>query len=794
MTVSPVYRLLLPAGLVCLVVAARTAAGATPPATANRAIPFPAALEAANISVPRIDDVHEHALLIGNGDINTLVVSKGSKIFLRLTKNDVWDARLDTANDPPLPTLARLKELANTNWPNRKWILPEGSKWKGPDSYHAHAYPCPRACAQVFVGPKKGPGLICPNGPEGASQKLNVVPFWAQATLDLRRAVVGVAGTSDGIPKADIRALADRNVFFIETPEPVELLPILSKDLPPATTGADDGVDWLHQAIPGDLDWPGMSFAVALAGGGGQKAIAVVTSRESNDPTADAVKLARRTAGTDRSELVAGHERVWDGFWSASGIDTGVALFRDAWYRNLYFLRCTTKRGVIAPGLFAGLITDTPAWHGDYHLNINLQQTFWGTYVTNHPDMAEPYDRLITEYLPRARWIARQVFDCGGAYFPHVLFAYEPPHPEQCRSRNGRQYIHHVWAFTIGVSGFTVQPLWWHYKYAPNREYLETTAYPAVRDVGVFYADFIDKCDPAPGGKVVLAPSVSPEHWGWTPMFLRNRNCAFDIGMIRFTLEAAIEGATTLGRDGELVERFKKTLSRLPDYPTSGGKEPVVVDVLGAGPITYNLPVPAFVVFPCGQVTRQSPTAERELFIRTVARLRRHPAFAPELLGIARARLGMSDAYQWFYNEVAPRMRANGTMLGVPRDRSHPFNFFGPANQQFGGMTAAISELLVQSAGDVIRVLPAWPKDKPVGFRNLRAQGGFLVSAVQAGGKIEELSIAATVGGKLRLQSPWPTIVARDAETGQETSLKPDQQGIVELDTRPDQRIRFQPQ
>ena len=162
--------------------------------------------------------------------------------------------------------------------------------------------------------------------------------------------------------------------------------------------------------------------------------------------------------------------------------------------------------------------------------------------MTNHPDLAEPYDRLISEYLPRANWLARQVFGFDGAYYPHVLFAYEPPHPENCSSPNGRQYIHHVWGFTQGVSGFTVQPLWWHYKYAPDRRLLEDVVYPAVRDIAVFQAELMDGCQRTDDGRIVLGPSVSPEHWGWTKDLARNRNGTFDIAMFRYMFQAAIEG------------------------------------------------------------------------------------------------------------------------------------------------------------------------------------------------------------------------------------------------------------
>jgi len=113
---------------------------------------FPAALDAAAIAVERLDRILDDSLILGNGDVNALLYSDGGNLVLRLTKNDVWDARLDSKLDPPIPTLKRIKELAAGEWKHRNWILPEGSTWKGPDSYHAHPYPCPRACAIVRFG------------------------------------------------------------------------------------------------------------------------------------------------------------------------------------------------------------------------------------------------------------------------------------------------------------------------------------------------------------------------------------------------------------------------------------------------------------------------------------------------------------------------------------------------------------------------------------------------------------------------------------------------------------------
>ncbi len=99
-------------------------------AGADDAIPFPAALDAAAVTVDRLDSVLDYALLIGNGDMNALVYTDRGQLKLNLTKNDVWDARLDADRDPPLPTLELVKKWAfdrgATSVQNGSVILDEG--------------------------------------------------------------------------------------------------------------------------------------------------------------------------------------------------------------------------------------------------------------------------------------------------------------------------------------------------------------------------------------------------------------------------------------------------------------------------------------------------------------------------------------------------------------------------------------------------------------------------------------------------------------------------------------------
>ena len=730
-------------------------------------IPFPGAVDSAAVRQDRLDDVLENALILGNGDVNALLYAKGPGLVLRLTKNDVWDSRIDTSMNPPLLKVdikgKRLIGLGNV-----------------PKNWEGRPYPRARLCADVILGPAEGSG-----------------PSSQSSVLDIGRAKAVVPATP-GRAGATVRALAQRNVFLVEGSLAALLRPVPAGHLPAAETGIKEGVTWLLQKIPGDLDWSGMAYAVAIAEARGVKAVSIVSSYEAEDPVSAAVGLARKTASAELSALVVDHERMWHEFWSASGVKLDDAMLQEIWYRNLYLLRCVSKAGVKAAGIFAGLTTPDPSW--PYHwLNYNSQQAFWAAYPANQVALAEPYERMITAGLPRARSFARQIYGCAGAAFPHVLEMLgltvttgDIASPENCKSVNGRLAPWPPYAYTIGVAGFAVQNLWLHYKYQPDREHLAQIVYPAIRDVAIFYCDFIDRCEVGLKGKVILAPSYSPENWSLTEDFRYNRNCAFDIAFIRYTLQAGIEAAKVLGRDDSLADRFKTQLQRLPDYPTTKGPDPIVVDVEDAPPIdSHNIPVPTVPIFPGDQITWFSSEAEKRLFARTLDKVKGNGNNSSMMLSVARARLSTADAADWIRAELGARLRPNGT-LALNR-RSSPFNDMGHYTEQFAA-SMVVSEMLLQSVGDVLRVFPAWPGDKNARFRNLRAQGGFLVSADFVQGRTDRVKVTATADGVLRLLSPWPQVYAEGPSGAGRSRLEADRRQVVTVSMRVGDELVFLPE
>jgi hypothetical protein len=151
------------------------------------------------------------------------------------------------------------------------------------------------------------------------------------------------------------------------------------------------------------------------------------------------------------------------------------------------------------------------------------------------------------------------------------------------------------------------------------------------------------------------------------------------------------------------------------------------------------------------------------------------------MLNAARARLSMTDdaikdTQTWFKAKEQP----NGLLY---------WQAHGYYMSEQAAVGALINEFLMQSVDGIVRVFPAWPKDKDAGFTRLRAQGGFLVSAKQEKGKVAGLEIESTVGGKFRLLSPWPTIKVK--VNGKEERIKPDDRGIVEIATASGDMLTF---
>jgi len=858
------------------------AAGITCGSLANAEnIPFPAALENANVSLSSMSDGQSESLMLGNGDLYGIVWEKDGGLFMRITKNDIWDARVDTSGDGPTPKadVATGKITGSTGAPPSYGkpypqprcatalrlgrMAPSGSLYwrcirgatqhaltpsedrsgavmevaggalqstgyqaqlpgnpvvssfhlsvKGSENaeyyvdifdpagtpIHATGWTkSPASEEQIKIDFKPGPvariilytrtldGKLAKNQINSpylinGDQKTPLTfdkPLSLQGHLDIRKAVASITPTA--AKPTQVRILHQSNVVLVNSPDPVVLEPIKAATLPDAKLGTTDGISWLLMNMPGDIDYRGMDYAVAVASKGNLKAISLVTSFdiETDDVLQRAIALAKNTVEQDEAALIAAHEQAWETYWSRSGVELADNELQRWWYRMLYFAKTVCKSGAAPVALMPPLATDVTPWHADIHHNYNAWQAFWPLPAAGQPELTDPWISYIADMLPRFKYLAKDRYGIDGACFPISSFLHEPD-PAVCKSKNQRQVVMNPWGMTIGMAGMTIQSMWQKHLCDPDPEYLKAKIYPTLREGAKFYVGFMERCKKDDQGKILLGPSYSPEHG---PMGIYN--CPFDIAYVHYTLDAFIQASGELNLDEALAEQCRTYKALLADYPTAmdtNGK-PVVVDWQGCKyrqVPQHNIEVPASPVFPGDQVTWFSPESEKELFRRTIKDTRHTGGNSHVMFNIAKARLSMPEAITDAKAFFLPRELPNG-FIRMPW--AH-----GTFMQEMIGLAGLVNEFLLQSVGHKIRVFPCWPKDEDASFTGLRAQGGFVVSAQQKDGKVVKLEIESTIGGKLQLVSPWETIRVRD------TILKPDDGGMVTLDTRQGEMLVF---
>ena len=711
--------------------------------SAQNSIPFENSLKEANLTVTTIQDAHHESLILGNGDLYGIVWEKDDQLFMRITKNDIWDARIDTSKDGDLPRVDII---------NHKITGPTSA----PHSYRRLLYPQPRCAAALRLGPAPKP---------------------MRAHLDIEKAFASLSSEGQVITK--IRVLHNRNVLLVKSPHAVTLEEIKADTLPAATLGTSDNVSWLLMKLPGDMDYKGMNYAIAVATRGDLKAVSLVTSFDikTGDVLKHAISLAKETIAQPEETIVSEHEQAWKKYWSRSGVQLEDKVIQRWWYRMLYFAQTVCKPGTAPVGIMPPLATDRTKWHADYHHNYNTWQAFWPLPAANQAELADPWISYVLDMIPRFAFMAKETYDCEGIFCSISSYLHEPD-PAKCKSNNKRQISFNPWGLTIGLTGMTAQSAWQKHLCDPDPLYLKTKIYPIIRESARFYVSFMEKCKKDDKGKILLGPSYSPEH-GQVGIF----NCPFDIAYVHYTFDALIQAAAELNVDKDLIVQCRKYKALLPEYPTATNQsgQPIVVDWKGCKykqvPV-HNITVPASPVFPADQVTWFSPEPEKELFRRTIKDTRFDGNNAQVMFNIAKARLSMMEGYtearKWFVSRELP----NGLFLW----QGHKHGTFMP---EMIGVVGLINEFLLQSVQNKIRLFPCWPRDKDAQFTRLRAQGGFIVSAEFKDGRVASATIESVANKKLQLLSPWKTIYVN----GSKTAIGPD--GLVAVNTKPGQIFRF---
>jgi hypothetical protein len=759
-------------------------------------------------------DFFEGALL-GNGGLGAVVTTRPDAVVVHFGHNEVWDLRVEEGHSGGIGTFAEvfakvaaidpdLDELTDDPWFRQYNGLVRAS--------YDLPFPRPFPCGSLILG-------FDPRRVEVLGHR-----------LDLGTAVCAISVLVEGVPaEVEVFLARDDDRLWVSSrtpvfdrirllPDPVGLIPDprtgavcpSPEPLPPAARmlafrqvlptldpSTEDNACVLAATVNAELheaSRPGVD--------GKRHSDGVLERSLPNTPDLlVGVALAHGAADsvTEPQVVDLGNyegdrlrtKEFWASYWQASGVELADDFLTELWYRNSYFLACAAAPGKACPGLFGpwSYRRIGSDWHGDYHLNYNVQQPFWGVFSSNHPELHEPYVSMVDHLLPLSREWAGQYYGLRGAAFPHSAY------PVQMTTN---PYPDPSWGWEVCETPWAVQSLWWQYLYTHDVDYLRDRAFGPLKEATLFFVDYVLSSTERGGfddDRLHVFPTVTPELYGLRPGFRYNADCVVDLALGRFLLNAFSEAACVLEYSQDeavLLGQVEDVLHRLVDYPTSGE---VIVSTPGEDPdIVYNVPVAAMPAFPAEQVGLGSESAELELLRRTWRNQTIEGGNELVFAALQGARLGILDLER-FKRDVRYCLLPNGTATDRVRavhgryDDTTSFDFMSRGGiwvENFA-LPAVINECLLQSYDGVLRLFPNWPGD--ASFTTLRAAGAFLVSASRRAGAIEEIRVLSETGSDLQLQIPWPdgALLTTSDSTEQ---VEP---GTTRIATKPGQTLLFTP-
>jgi len=398
-----------------------------------------------------------------------------------------------------------------------------------------------------------------------------------------------------------------------------------------------------------------------------------------------------------------------------------------------------------------------PSWDSKYTTNINTEMNYWPAEASNLSELTEPLFKMIEELTDQGTEVASEHYGAKGWVFHQNTDIWRVAAPMDGPT----------WGtFTVGGAWLTTH-LWEHYQFTQDLKFLEKV-YPIIKGSVDFFMDFLVE---HPNGKwLVTNPSNSPENPPEGPGYKYfydevtgmyyfttiTAGATMDIQILKDLFKYYGQATQILGRDKEYAQEVLKSRERL--VPSQVGKDGTLQEWME----DY------------GQLEEKHRHFSHMygLFPGNVLSKKKTPEFVEPIKAVLEQRgdggTGFSRAWKMaLWARLSDGDRANSIYKGYLQEQCYLSLFakcYTPLQVDGTlGVTAAISEMLVQSHEDGIELLPALPKVWDAGrFKGVCTRGAFELDMQWENNAIKTVEILSKAGKNCKISTYKNAQVFRD--------------------------------
>ena len=538
---------------------------------------------------------------------------------------------------------------------------------------------------------------------------------------------------------------------------------------PEAEKGRSDHAQWYIQTAADGLQYC-VYVQTKQIGLETLLAITISSTNDTKDFLALASKRCNEAIQQGYAAIFKTHTEWWKAFWQRSSVNIPDTAVQKQYDLVQYFYGAASHNDA-PPMPLQGVWTadngSLPPWKGDYHNDLNTQMTYMAYQEAGRFNEGASYLNFLWDRKKLFEDFAKDFYGTKGLACPGIMsFAGQP-------LGGWGQY-----SMSPTMSAWSAHLFYLHWLYTADDLFLRVKAYPWCAAVGECMLGLLK---PDENGLLKLPLSSSPEIFDNSAKAWLQPNSNYDLMCLKMLFLSLKEMAEATNKKGE-IKKWADAAIALGDFHTRADGT-LMVDAIKEMPHSHRHLSNIIGLYPFNLITKENGERDAQ---RIAASLKQWDSlgtsqwcgYSFSWMSCLQARVGNAEEavknldifVKAFILRNGFHVNGDQTKTGYSDFTYRPFTLEGNflASQ-------AVQEMLLQSWSNepgklnsgIIRLFPAIPsKWSDVSFSQLRAEGGYIVSATRKANRIIEFNITATKAGTVKVKDNFNSIIPRWNITG----------------------------